>query len=81
MGVLLRPKKGCCVLGLTQGLTEYAEEGDRPSVEFDDGCLQVAGQSVPVPHLRRCAGHAVARGGFVVACAVDSQRLWIVETP
>jgi hypothetical protein len=81
MGVLLRPKKGCCVLGLTQGLTEYSEEGDRPSVEFEDGVVFVAGQSVALPHLRRSAGHAVAQGGFIVVSAVDSQRLWIVETP
>jgi hypothetical protein len=34
---------------------------------------------VPIPTLRRCHGFAVARAGFVAACAADSQRLWVLE--
>lgn len=80
-GVLLRPGKHSQVLGLTQGLGEYADAGALPAVAFEDQRVRVAGQAVDVPLLRRCAHHVVARAGFVTACAVDSQRLWIVETP
>jgi hypothetical protein len=81
MGVLLRPGGQSEVLGLTVGLGGYAEEGERPSLVFEDQRVKVAGQEVALPYLRSCARHAVARAGFVAACAVDSQRLWIVESP
>jgi hypothetical protein len=80
-GVLLRRGGRSELLGLTEGLGDYAEAGDRPAVEFHDGRAAVAGQAVAVPALRRCHRHAVARAGFVAACAVDSQRLWILESP
>ena len=48
---------------------------------FHDGRATVGGQEVEVPLLRECHTQAVARAGFVAACAVDSQRFWIVESP
>jgi hypothetical protein len=81
IGVLLRRERKSEVLGLTQGLGEYGETDGHPAVGFDDQRLQLAGQAVELPLFRRCAHHAVARAGFVVACAVDSQRLWVVESP
>jgi hypothetical protein len=81
VGVLLRRDGGSELLGLTEGLGDYVETGERPAVEFHDGRAAVAGQAVELPSLRRCHRHTVARAGFVAAYAVDSQRLWIVESP
>ena len=79
IGVLLRPQRRSETLGLTQGLVPYVETGEAPTVTFEDQRIKVNGQPVTLPFLRRCAHHAVARAGFVAACAIDSQRLWIVE--
>src|SRR5262249_45340802 len=82
--VLLRPGGKSELLGLTAGLGDYHDPpGLRadPEVTFFDGRASIAGQLVEVPFLRDCCGYAVARCGFVAACAADSQRLWIVETP
>jgi hypothetical protein len=80
VGVLLRSNRKSELLGCTSGLVEHSEKGDRPTVAFEDQRATIAGQVVPLPFLRRCDHHAVARAGFVAACAVDSQRLWIVES-
>ncbi len=81
-GVLLRPGGKSELLGLTAGLGDYPEAGGpAPDVAFADGRATVAGRGVALPGLRRCHRHAVARAGFVAACAVDSQRLWILESP
>jgi hypothetical protein len=81
VGVLLGRGGRSKPLGLMSGLGEYAEPVERPGVEFQDGRVRVAGHEAAVPGLRRCHRHAVARAGFVAACAVDSQRLWILECP
>jgi hypothetical protein len=80
-GVLLRRGGRSELLGLIEGLQDHAEVWDRPVVQFQDGQATVAGQTMALPTLRCCHRHAVARGGFIAACAVDSQRLWIVESP
>jgi hypothetical protein len=80
-GVLLRPRGRSELLGLTGSLGEYAETTPLPAVTFADGQMTIGGRLVPVPSLRRCQAHAVVRAGFVAACAIDSQRLWIVESP
>jgi hypothetical protein len=79
--VLLKAGGRSELLGLTTGLGDYPEQGDGPGVEFYDGRATVGGQVVEVPLLRDCHTHTVARAGFVAACAEDSQRLWIVESP
>jgi hypothetical protein len=79
-GVLLRRDGRSELLGLTDGLGDYADAGERPAVKFADGRLSVAGQRIEVPLLRRLYRHADARAGFVAMSAVDSQRLWIVES-
>jgi hypothetical protein len=81
VGVLLRPRGKSRPLGLMAGLGEFTEAGDQPAVTFQDGRVQVADEEVAVPQLRRCHRHVVVRSGFIAACAVDSQRLWIVESP
>ena len=81
VGVLLRPGGNSELLGLTEGLGDYTESGERPTVEMHDGRTAIAGHAVELPFLRRCHRHTITRAGFVAACAVDSQRLWIVESP
>ncbi len=79
VGVLLRPKRKSELLGLTQGLSGYEDAGPRPAVTIEDGRARVGEHVIALPHLRRCSHSLVARAGFVVASALDSQRLWIVE--
>ena len=80
-GVLLGRGGRSRPLGLMAGLGEFIEGGDRPAVVFEDGRVRLGGEQVAVPRLRRCHCHLVTRSGFLAACAVDSQRLWIVESP
>ena len=79
IGVLLR-RSGCEPLGLFAGLGDFPEPGPLPSVAFTDGQAKVGTRGVALPGLRRCHAFAVAAAGFVVACAVDSQRLWVIES-
>jgi hypothetical protein len=81
VAVLLGPGGRSRPLGLMAGLGEFVEAGERPAAEFQDGRARVGGAEVAVPHLRRCHRHLVVRSGFVAACAVDSQRLWVLESP
>jgi hypothetical protein len=81
VGVLLQRGGRSELLGLTDGLGDYAETWDPPAVAFNDGLVAVGGHKVELPFLRACRHHALARAGFLAACAVDSQRLWIVESP
>jgi hypothetical protein len=81
LGVFLRPRGKSQSLGLTPSLDEYAEQGELPPVNFADHEVRIGGQAVELPFLRRRHRHALARSGFLVASAVDSQRLWIVESP
>ncbi|HVK63146.1 MAG TPA: hypothetical protein VM694_01660 [Polyangium sp.] len=52
-----------------------------PTVTLGQGVVYVSDTRVPLPHWKR--GHSVAasRAGLVVATALDSQRLWLVESP
>jgi hypothetical protein len=80
-GILLSPGGRSRPLGLMSGLGQFTEGDDTPAVVFGDGRVRVGAEEVAVPRLRYCHGHLVARSGFIAACAVDSQRLWIVESP
>jgi hypothetical protein len=80
IGVFLRHGQKSEPLGVVSGLGEYEEGGKLPSVQVEDGRVRVGSKAVEVPGLRRCRAFAVARAGFVVACAPDSQRLWVIES-
>ncbi|MBM3980444.1 MAG: hypothetical protein FJ304_09175 [Planctomycetes bacterium] len=80
VGVHLRRGQRSEPLGVLAGLGAYEEAGRLPGVQFDDGRVRVGTKAVEVPTLRRCHGYTVARAGFVAACAVDSQRLWVIES-
>lgn len=77
--VLLQSGQKSELLGVLSGLVEYREAGEVPRVEFGDGRAQIGSSRVELPSLRRCHAFAVARCGFIAACAVDSQRLWVIE--
>ncbi len=79
VGVLLR-RGGCEPLGVLPGLGDHPEPGPLPAVSFADGRAAVGDRAVDVPGLRRCRAFAVAAAGFVVACADDSQRVWVIES-
>ena len=78
IGIFLRPHQESRFIGLTPCLGSFEE--DSPKAEVKDGMLQFGKQAVILPHLHACHRHVIARSGFSVASAVDSQRLWIVES-
>ena len=80
IGVFLRHKQKSEALGVVSGLGEYDEPDTLPLVTFTDGKAKVGARVAEVPTLRKCHAYAVARAGFVVACAADSQRLWVIES-
>lgn len=79
-GILMRPGGESQLLGLTPGLGEYRENAALPALTFTDQRLEVAGQAVELPAMRRPYRCAVAAAGYVAVAAVDSQRLWVVES-
>jgi hypothetical protein len=79
-GVLLRRGGASQLIGPAVGLGEYPEETLPPALEVAPNRLTVAGQPVELPRLGRPLGHRVAAAGFVAVTAVDSQRLWVVES-
>lgn len=60
---------------------EVEADPSLPTVTLGQGVVYVSDTKVPLPHWKR--GHSVAasRAGLVVATALDSQRLWLVESP
>jgi hypothetical protein len=69
-------------VGTTPCLAD-AEGSERPAavdVRVVEGQATVAGHAVPLPTVRAAHGHVLFPSGFVVVSAVDSQRLWIVES-
>jgi hypothetical protein len=80
VGVFLRRGQKSEPLGVVFGLGVYEEAGKLPGVEIIDGKAKIGSRVADVPTLRRCHGFVVARAGFVVACAPDSQRLWVIES-
>lgn len=79
-GVFLRRGGQSRFMGLTPCLGELRAESGLAGTVFEDGVVRIRGRPVALPHLRRCHRHAVAEAGFLVAAAVDSQRLWVVES-
>ncbi len=81
-GVLLGAKSAPSLAFRSRCLAEktVADQG-LPTVSLTRAGLTVGDTRVPLPHWT--LGHAVvtSRAGLVVASALDSQRLWIVESP
>jgi hypothetical protein len=68
-------------LGPTPPLEPYAEDAPGPDVAVAGGRARVGRHRVDLPLLGEAYRVVTAGAGFVVVSAVDSQRLWIVETP
>jgi hypothetical protein len=81
LGVLLAHGGKSRMLGATPCLGATVHEGARPAVTFAPGQLAVGGQHVVLGWLREPLEKLVTATGFVLASAIDSQRLWVVDTP
>ncbi|MDP2345194.1 MAG: hypothetical protein Q8O67_29890 [Deltaproteobacteria bacterium] len=68
------------VIGAAPCSGEYLDEGSLPAVDADDEVCLVGAVKVPVPLLRRSYWVACLPRGFVALSAVDSQRLWLLES-
>jgi hypothetical protein len=79
-GVVLR-KQGQSELAGQLGETRaYLEEPIPEPARCDGARLSVAEERISLPYLREPFRLLQVRAGFVVATAVDSQKLWIVES-
>ncbi len=69
-------------LGATTTLDSWRREASLPAVTLEqDGRLAVGSQRTSLPFVRHLQDVLVVEGGFVVLSAVDSQCLWILESP
>lgn len=80
-GAFLAPSGKARFLGLTPCLASGYEVAGAPAVEQLPGAVKVNGVEAALPLLRRVHKLVAAPAGFVVASAVDSQRLWVLDTP
>lgn len=61
-------------------ISEYDEWGELPDVTFAHNRVRIAERHVDLPFLSHVQSSVVAVSGYLIATAVDSQRLWIVES-
>lgn len=69
------------LLGATPCLGANLREGALPPVSFGRNAVDIAGRAVDLPWLRAPQETLVTTAGFVLATALDSQRLWVIDTP
>lgn len=81
IGVFLRKEGDSRCTDVVPCLGEAAVEGPVPEISHTNDGLRIGAAVVRVPFLRFPYRHAISPSGFVLLSAVDSQRLWIVETP
>jgi hypothetical protein len=81
LGVLLEHGGKSRILGAAPCLDSTVHEGARPAVVFSPGSLAIGPHQVALRWLREPLERLVTATGFVLASAVDSQRLWVVDTP
>ena len=79
--VFLRPGRASSFLGLMPCLGDGPAESGLPPVELSEGVAKIGELSVPLPTITSAHEALLAGSGFLVVSAVDSQRLWVVETP
>ena len=80
VGLLLAPEGRSRFLGFQPCLGPGPGETP-PSMEPLKNAVRVNGQEAALPLLGVPHRMLAARSGFVVASAVDSQRLWVLDTP
>jgi hypothetical protein len=81
LGVLLEHGGKSRILGAAPCLGSTVHAGARPAVAFSPGSLAIGAHQVSLGWLREPLERLVTATGFVLASAVDSQRLWVVDTP
>ena len=80
LGVFLAPGGAARFLGPQPCLGPGPEEKPPPVEALKDG-VRVNGKDVVVQRLGMPHRTLAARSGYVVVSAVDSQRLWVLDTP
>ena len=79
--IFLRPDGKSELMGPTPALARWAGEGDAlPAMKLAPEALALGPREVKIPTLRHPHSHALLPSGFAVVSAVDSQRVWIVES-
>jgi hypothetical protein len=79
LGLLLRPQASQ-LLGAGPCLGRIEGE-DGPAAHIWPGTVRFGPSTVALPSLTHLQHALTTRGGFLVASALDSQRLWIVDGP
>ncbi len=81
-GLLLGPKGAASLLGPCPCLGRPEKEpSDLPTITLIPGGLRVGDAKIPLTFFHRGHSAAASRAGYLVASALDSQRLWVVESP
>lgn len=81
LGVFLERGGESHLLGATPCLGDNLSEGSSPPVSLDGDTLSVGPLSARVPFLRSPHERLATSTGFVLLSAVDSQRLWVLDSP
>jgi|GEM_PF-2880638 len=82
LGVLLGSRNATSLVFRSPCLAEKVlPDPGLPTVSLTQAGLSVGDARVPLPSWTRGHAAVASRAGFVVASALDSQRIWIVETP
>ncbi len=80
LGLFLQHERRSRFLGTSPCLGEYPAPETPPTVRRGEHRMKIGSHTVELPFLRRGRQHVIAGPGFVVTSAVDSQRLWVVES-
>lgn len=80
LGVLLQKSEKSEFIGPLPELEPYRDSTPLPDVELKKNAIQIGEHRFKLPRLSVPHQLAVARAGFVVASALDSQRIWVVES-
>jgi len=67
-------------LGVAPCLGQYPQQAELPAVKILEHRLHIGAHQVELPFLDSCREHVLAEPGFALVSAVDSQRLWVVES-
>lgn len=80
LGVLLQKSGKSEFIGPLPELEPFRESTPLPTVELKKNAIRIGENHFKLPRLNVPHQHAIARAGFVVASALDSQRIWVVES-
>lgn len=81
LGVFLDYEGRSALLGPAPCPGMNLHEGNPVAAAFASDSVEVRGRRFAVPFLRAPSETLVTAAGFVLACAPDSQRIWVVDIP